>query len=88
LLQNHGVFAIGKSAKEAVKAAVMTEDVAHTTWLAMQIGTPLAIAPEHVAHLHRRYQTCYGQAAEAPAVPAAFVPTPAIVLAPMVEFAS
>jgi L-ribulose-5-phosphate 4-epimerase len=88
LLQNHGVFTIGKSAKDAVKAAVMTEDVACTTWLAMQIGAPIAIAPEHVAHLHRRYQTCYGQADAAPATPAPFVPTPPIVVAPIVEFTS
>eukprot|EP01031_Cornospumella_fuschlensis_P015522 gene15522-18975_t len=30
LMQNHGVFTIGKDAKDAVKAAVMTEDVART----------------------------------------------------------
>jgi len=40
LLKNHGVFTIGKNAKSAVKAAVMTEDNAKTVWLAMQIGTP------------------------------------------------
>ena len=38
LLKNHGVFTIGKNAEAAVKAAVMVEDVAHTTWLALQIG--------------------------------------------------
>lgn len=67
LLQNHGVFTIGKTAREAVKAAVMTEDVACTTWLALQIGQPKPIAPEHVAQLHHRYTTCYGQAAPTPA---------------------
>src|SRR6266849_8214653 len=40
LLKNHGVFTIGKNAVSAVKAAVMVEDVAHTTWLALQLGTP------------------------------------------------
>src|SRR4051794_21045766 len=30
LMQNHGVFTIGKDAKDAVKAAVMCEDVART----------------------------------------------------------
>jgi L-ribulose-5-phosphate 4-epimerase len=69
LLQNHGVFTIGKSAKDAVKAAVMTEDIAYTTWLALQLGTPIPIAAEHVTHLHRRYQTCYGQTVAPPAVP-------------------
>jgi len=88
LLQNHGVFTIGKNAKEAVKAAVMTEDVAYTTWLALQIGTPVAIAPEHVAHLHRRYQTCYGQAETPAAMPAKLVPPSVIPMPAAVEFAS
>jgi hypothetical protein len=47
----------------------MTEDVAYTTWLAMQIGTPVQISPEQVAQLHRRYQTCYGQPESAPTTP-------------------
>ena len=84
LLQNHGVFTIGKTAKDSVKAAVMTEDIAYTTWLAMQIGTPVPIAPEHVAHLHRRYQTCYGQA---DAMPAHLIPNTASASAPTLEFA-
>ena len=29
VMQNHGVFAVGASAEEAIKAAVMCEDVAH-----------------------------------------------------------
>ena len=40
LLKNHGVFTIGKTSIEAVKAAVMTEDAAATVWMAMQLGTP------------------------------------------------
>jgi L-ribulose-5-phosphate 4-epimerase len=61
LLQNHGVFTIGKNAKAAVKAAVMTEDVARTTFIAMQMGTPTEIPPEAVAKLHYRYTNVYGQ---------------------------
>jgi L-ribulose-5-phosphate 4-epimerase len=61
LLKNHGVFTIGKDAEAAVKAAVMVEDVARTTWLALQIGQPNEIAPEDVATLHHRYQHVYGQ---------------------------
>ncbi len=61
LLQNHGVFAIGRDVESAVKAAVMTEDNAAIVWLAMQIGTPLSIAPEDIAKLHHRYQNVYGQ---------------------------
>lgn len=61
LLKHHGVFAIGKDATAAVKAAVMTEDVAATVWLAMQIGTPEEIPEEYVRQLHARYTTVYGQ---------------------------
>jgi L-ribulose-5-phosphate 4-epimerase len=61
LLKNHGVFTIGKNAKAAVKAAVMTEDNAKTVWLAMQIGTPDEIPPEDVVRLHHRYMHVYGQ---------------------------
>jgi L-ribulose-5-phosphate 4-epimerase len=61
LLKNHGVFTIGKSAEAAVKAAVMVEDVAHTTWLALQIGQPEEISPENVERLHYRYTHVYGQ---------------------------
>lgn len=61
LLKNHGVFTIGKDAKAAVKAAVMTEDVAATVWTAMQIGQPDEIPPEEVAKLHERYTNVYGQ---------------------------
>jgi len=61
LLKNHGVFTIGKNAEAAVKAAVMTEDVAATVWIALQMGTPDEIRPEDVAKLHDRYLNVYGQ---------------------------
>lgn len=61
LLKNHGVFTIGKNAKAAVKAAVMTEDNAKTVWLAMQIGTPDVIPDDDVKKLHDRYTNVYGQ---------------------------
>lgn len=61
LLKNHGVFSIGKNAKSAVKAAVMTEDNAKTVWLALQIGNPDQIPQEDVEKLHHRYTTVYGQ---------------------------
>lgn len=61
LLKNHGVFTIGANATAAVKAAVMTEDVAKTVWLALQIGQPAEIAPDDVAKLHHRYTHVYGQ---------------------------
>src|SRR5579864_8571432 len=46
ILRNHGVFTVGKSAEAAVKAAVMAEDSAATSWLALQLGTPIPIAQE------------------------------------------
>lgn len=61
LLKNHGVFTIGKDAKSAVKAAIMTEDNARTVWLALQIGVPDEIPPEDVDKLHYRYTHVYGQ---------------------------
>jgi L-ribulose-5-phosphate 4-epimerase len=64
ILQNHGVFTVGKSAEAAVKAAVMAEDSAATTWLALQLhhlGTPIPIAQEDLDRLHYRYTHVYGQ---------------------------
>lgn len=61
LLKNHGVFTVGESPEAAVKAAVMVEDVAHTVWLALQMGEPDEISPEDVAKLHHRYTHVYGQ---------------------------
>lgn len=61
LLKNHGVFTIGKNAEAAVKAAVMTEDVARTVWYALQLGTPDEIPAEDVMKLHQRYTNVYGQ---------------------------
>jgi len=61
LLKNHGVFTIGPTAKAAVKAAVMVEDVARTVWLAQQLGQPEEISPEDVTKLHHRYTRVYGQ---------------------------
>ncbi len=61
LLKNHGVFTVGPSGEEAVKAAVMVEDIARTMWLALQIGQPDEIPSEMVAKLHHRYRHVYGQ---------------------------
>lgn len=61
LLKHHGVFTIGKDATAALKAAVMTEDVAATVWLALQMGAPEAIPPADVEALHQRYTHRYGQ---------------------------
>jgi L-ribulose-5-phosphate 4-epimerase len=61
ILQNHGVFAIGKNAESAVKAAIMAEDSAATSWATLLLGEPIPISKENLAKLHHRYTTVYGQ---------------------------
>jgi L-ribulose-5-phosphate 4-epimerase len=61
LMQNHGVFTIGSDAKDAVKAAVMCEDVARTIHIARQLGEPIPIPQESIDALFDRYQNVYGQ---------------------------
>lgn len=62
LMKNHGVFTIGKTVQKALKAAIMTEDVAKTVWLALQIGVPDELPAEEVAANFDRYQNRYGTA--------------------------
>jgi L-ribulose-5-phosphate 4-epimerase len=61
LMKNHGPFTIGKDARDAVKAAVMVEDVARSVLFSRQLGTPQPIAPEAIDALFDRYQNVYGQ---------------------------
>ena len=64
LMQNHGPFTIGTSARDAVKAAVMVEDVARTVHLAREAGPLIPIPQEAIDRLFDRYQNVYGQAAQ------------------------
>jgi L-ribulose-5-phosphate 4-epimerase len=64
LMRNHGPFTIGVSARDAVKAAVLLEDVARTVHVARQGGEVVPIAPEAVDRLYARYQQVYGQATD------------------------
>jgi L-ribulose-5-phosphate 4-epimerase len=61
LMQNHGPFTIGPTAKAAVKAAVMCEEVARTVHIARQLGEPITIAQTDIDSLYVRYQNAYGQ---------------------------
>lgn len=61
LMKNHGVFTIGSSVMGAVKAAVMTEDVARTVYYALQLGQPEELPADEVARGHRAYLEKYGQ---------------------------
>lgn len=61
LMQNHGPFTIGKDARDAVKAAVMVEDVCRSAYLAVQLGDPIPIPQSDIDSLYNRYQNVYGQ---------------------------
>lgn len=61
LMRNHGPFTIGKDAKDAVKAAVMVEEVARTVHIARQLGEPTRIDQTDIDSLFERYQNVYGQ---------------------------
>lgn len=61
LMQNHGPFTIGASARAAVKAAVLCEEVARTVHLSRELGPLIPIAEGHVDSLYQRYQNVYGQ---------------------------
>ncbi|WP_308465943.1 L-ribulose-5-phosphate 4-epimerase [Rathayibacter soli] len=61
LMQNHGPFTIGTDARDAVKAAVMVEDVARTVHVARAGGELLPIPQDAIDSLYNRYQNVYGQ---------------------------
>ena len=61
LLRSHGVFTVGATARDAVKAAVMCEDVAATVHLAVSRGELPPLLQDQIDALHRRYTTEYGQ---------------------------
>jgi L-ribulose-5-phosphate 4-epimerase len=61
LMRQHGVFTIGKSGKDALKAAVMCEDAAKSVSIAMQVGEPKRLTDEVIDSLFNRYQNVYGQ---------------------------
>jgi len=61
LMKSHGVFTIGGTARDAVKAAVMCEDVARTVHLARAFGDLEPLPADQVDALHARYKNYYGQ---------------------------
>ena len=60
-MRNHGVFAVGVTARDAIKAAVMCEDAARIVHLARSMGPVEPLEPESVDALYARYQSVYGQ---------------------------
>jgi L-ribulose-5-phosphate 4-epimerase len=61
LMRSHGVFTVGAGPREAIKAAVMCEDVARTVLVARSLGDVAALGDADVDALHDRYQNVYGQ---------------------------
>jgi L-ribulose-5-phosphate 4-epimerase len=61
LMRNHGVFTIGATARDALKAAIMCEDVARTALLARTLGEAVPLDAADVDALYDRYQNVYGQ---------------------------
>jgi L-ribulose-5-phosphate 4-epimerase len=61
LLRSHGVFTVGATARDAVKAAVMCEDAACIVHLASVRGQLTPLPPAQIDALYRRYQDEYGQ---------------------------
>ena len=61
LMRSHGVFTIGPTVRDAVKAAIMCEDVARTVHAARLLGHPEPLPHDQVDALHKRYKEQYGQ---------------------------
>ena len=60
-IYRHMPAVYGKDAEAAVKAAAMTEEVAHTMWAAKQLGDIIPISQEDIDSLNDRYTNVYGQ---------------------------
>jgi len=61
LLAHHGAFTFGETPRDALKAAVMLEDVAKTCFLALLLGKPEPLAAEEARKWYDRYHSTYGQ---------------------------
>jgi L-ribulose-5-phosphate 4-epimerase len=61
LMRSHGVFTVGESARSAIQAAVMCEDVARTVHLARAYGDVAPLEQDAIDALYDRYQNVYGQ---------------------------
>ena len=60
-MQNHGVFTIGKDARQAAKMAIEVEQIAKITCFAMLLGNPIILSEEQVNQVANVYQNEYGQ---------------------------
>jgi len=61
IMQNHGVFTIGKDAQQATKMAIEVEEIAKITYLALLRGEPKVLSEEDLLKTQSLYQNDYGQ---------------------------
>ncbi len=61
IMQNHGVYTIGKDAKQATKMAVEVEEIAKITHLTLLRGQPIMLTQEQIAELAEHFAHHYGQ---------------------------
>jgi L-ribulose-5-phosphate 4-epimerase len=61
IMKNHGVFTVGKDAKQATKMAVEVEEIAEITHLALLRGQPIMLTQKQIAEIAELYAHNYGQ---------------------------
>jgi L-ribulose-5-phosphate 4-epimerase len=61
IMQNHGIFTIGKNAQQAVKMAIEVEQIAKITCFATLMGNPILLNEEQVNDVSNLYKNVYGQ---------------------------
>jgi L-ribulose-5-phosphate 4-epimerase len=61
IMQNHGVFTIGPSAKVATKMAIEVEEIAKITHMATLRGKPIMLTEDQVGEIADMYSNLYGQ---------------------------
>lgn len=61
IMQNHGVFTIGRSATDATHMAIEVEEIAKIVHLASCRGTPLLLPEEAIAYTGNLYANVRGQ---------------------------
>jgi L-ribulose-5-phosphate 4-epimerase len=61
IMQNHGVFTIGKDARQATKMAVEVEEIAKITYFALLRGKPIRLDENQIKATQGLYQNVYGQ---------------------------
>jgi L-ribulose-5-phosphate 4-epimerase len=61
IMQNHGVFTIGRSATEATHMAVEVEEIAKIVHFALSRGQPALLPTAAIAHTENLYENVRGQ---------------------------